>query len=102
LSQSGLAYNYLYDGKENVAALIDNSQNVVASYRYDTFGRLMVKSGTLTQPFQFSTKRYFPNLGLNDYGYRLYSPAIGRWTTRDPIGEKGGVNLYGFYFHCTI
>ena len=25
-----------------------------------------------------------------------YSPQIGRWTTRDPIGEEGGVNLYAF------
>lgn len=31
-----------------------------------------------------------------DYGYRYYDPLTGRWPSRDPIGEKGGVNLYGF------
>jgi uncharacterized small protein (DUF1192 family) len=31
-----------------------------------------------------------------DYGYRYYDPVTGRWPSRDPIGEKGGVNLYGF------
>jgi hypothetical protein len=27
--------------------------------------------------------------------YRYYNPELGRWTKRDPIGEKGGYNLYG-------
>lgn len=29
-------------------------------------------------------------------GYRYYDPVTGRWPSRDPIGERGGVNLYGF------
>jgi len=29
------------------------------------------------------------------YGYRDYDAASGRWTGRDPIGEEGGLNLYG-------
>ena len=28
--------------------------------------------------------------------YRYYSPELGRWLSRDPIRERGGVNLYGF------
>ena len=93
---AGQDYYYLYDGKGNVGAVIDSAQAVVASYRYDIFGRIMVQSGSLEQPFQFSTKRYYPELGLNYYGYRFYSPAIGRWLNRDPLGEAGGINLYGF------
>ncbi len=30
------------------------------------------------------------------YGLRYYSPALGKWPNRDPIGEMGGYNLYGF------
>ncbi|MFN4874209.1 MAG: RHS repeat-associated core domain-containing protein [Akkermansiaceae bacterium] len=30
------------------------------------------------------------------YGYRFYDPETGRWPSRDPIGEEGGINLYGF------
>jgi integrase/recombinase XerD len=30
------------------------------------------------------------------YGYRYYNPVTGRWPSRDPIGEEGGINLYGF------
>jgi len=34
--------------------------------------------------------------GVTDYGYRYYDPVTGRWPSRDPIGERGGMNLYGF------
>ena len=37
-----------------------------------------------------------PATGLNYYGYRYYDPVTGRWPSRDPIAERGGVNLYGF------
>jgi hypothetical protein len=30
------------------------------------------------------------------YGYRYYSPTLGRWINRDPSGEEGGINLYSF------
>ena len=33
---------------------------------------------------------------LTYYGYRYYDPVTGRWPSRYPIGERGGVNLYGF------
>ncbi|WP_423855798.1 RHS repeat domain-containing protein [Acidithiobacillus sulfuriphilus] len=28
--------------------------------------------------------------------FRAYDPSGGRWISRDPIGEEGGVNLYGY------
>lgn len=34
--------------------------------------------------------------GVAVYGYRYYDPLTGRWPSRDPIGERSGVNLYGF------
>jgi hypothetical protein len=30
------------------------------------------------------------------YGYRYYSPVMGRWINRDPIEERGGLHVYGF------
>jgi RHS repeat-associated protein len=34
--------------------------------------------------------------GVTYYAYRFYDPVTGRWPSRDPIEEAGGVNLYGF------
>jgi uncharacterized protein RhaS with RHS repeats len=35
-------------------------------------------------------------MGVTYYGYRYYNPELGRWLSRDPIRERGGLNLYGF------
>jgi len=32
--------------------------------------------------------------GMYYYGFRYYDPVTGRWPSRDPIGERGGLNLY--------
>ena len=40
-----------------------------------------------------------PASGVFFYGYRYYDPVTGRWLSRDPIQERGGLNLYGFVFN---
>jgi len=37
-------------------------------------------------PRRLTTKSY--------YGFRYYDPETGRWPSRDPIEEQGGLNLY--------
>jgi RHS repeat-associated protein len=39
---------------------------------------------------------HLPETGLYLTHYRLYDPDTGRWLNRDPIGEIGGLNLYGY------
>ncbi len=34
-----------------------------------------------------------PRAGVGS-GYRYYNPELGRWVNRDPIGERGGSNVY--------
>jgi RHS repeat-associated protein len=46
--------------------------------------------------YQFSSKEKDLNSGLVYYLYRFYDPNLQRWPNRDPIEEKGGINLYGF------
>ena len=57
----------------------------------------MVNTDTSNQfSYRFSTKPRDVETGLYYYGYRYYDPVTGRWISRDPIQERGGVNLYGF------
>ncbi len=43
---------------------------------------------------------FAPNALL--YGYRHLSAELGRWVNRDPIQEKGGVNVYAFVDNSTL
>jgi hypothetical protein len=36
------------------------------------------------------------------YEYRAYSPALGRWLSRDPIEEQGGANLFAFCVNHSV
>jgi hypothetical protein len=47
-------------------------------------------SGELAEenPYRFSTKYLDEEVGLYYYGYRMYSPGLGRWPSRDPLGDE--------------
>ena len=42
------------------------------------------------------SKYFDTETGLYYYGYRYYDPETGRWLSRDPLEEEGGINLYEF------
>ena len=88
-----------YDLNGNVMGLVKATNGTVsASYEYGPFGELLVSTGTMasSNPFRFSTKYRDNETDLYYYGYRYYSPSLGRWISRDPVEEQGGLNLYGF------
>ncbi|NCC62186.1 MAG: RHS repeat-associated core domain-containing protein [Verrucomicrobiae bacterium] len=95
---------YCFDANGNVTDLVDTNGSSVAHYEYGPFGQKTAESGTLStsNPFQFSTKYLDAELGLYYYGCRCYSPEMGRWMSRDPIGEEGGHNLYSFVLNTPI
>jgi len=92
-------HNYYHtDGNGNVTCLIDGSQAISAAYRYGPFGEILGQSGALANAnvYRFSSKEFHATSGLSYYLYRFYDPIVQRWINRDPINERGGINLYGF------
>ena len=67
-----------------------------AHYEYDPYGNEVRAVGPVAgeNEYRFSTKYYDSEVKLYYYGYRYYSAELGRWINRDPIGEKGGANIY--------
>jgi RHS repeat-associated protein len=84
-------YFYHADGNGNITYLVDNSQALAASYRYDSFGNVLSSSGTMASAnfYRFSSKEIHVNSGLYIYLYRFYDPISERWLNRDPLGEGG-------------
>ncbi|MEM1084135.1 MAG: RHS repeat-associated core domain-containing protein [Verrucomicrobiota bacterium] len=91
-------YYPTYDGNGNVSEYLDSSGTIQAHYEYDAFGNVMASRGSKKNDFEhrFSTKPLDNKTGLYYYGYRYYDPVTGRWPSRDPIGEQGGLNLFAF------
>ena len=92
-------YVYAYDGNGNVSCVMNRSTGAtVAEYEYGAFGDLLRASNTYAQtnPFRFSTQYADNETGLLYYGFRYYSPNVGRFICRDRVEENGGINLYAF------
>jgi len=109
---------YFYDGNGNVGQIlaIESTSPLViyrvAHYEYDPYGNAIVIDNRYcdisgdpvgitcpfgnANPFRFSTKWFDPETHLGYWGYRFYSPRLGRWLSRDPIEERGGFNLHAF------
>ena len=99
MANANTSYYYLYDANGNVTQLVNAADgSIAAHYEYDPFGNFTAKSGPYADanPFRFSTKYFDADTGQYDFGLRDYSAKLGRWTSRDPIGEQGGANLYVF------
>jgi RHS repeat-associated protein len=94
----------VYDANGNVTEYVNASGATVAHYEYDPFGGISRLTGALADefPHRFSTKYLYSETGLVYYGYRYYSPELGRWLSRDPVGEAGGPNVFGFVRNTPI
>jgi RHS repeat-associated protein len=88
-----------YDGNGNVVALTKAGTGMNSgSYEYDPFGNSLKATGeyAASNPFRFSTKYTDSETGHVYFGYRYYNAQTGKWISRDPLEEEGGVNLYAF------
>ncbi len=85
------------------AAITDEEGAVTERYAFSAFGLRSILAPnyspqTLSESaFEFAFQGQFEDIetGWLNYGYRYYIPALGRWPSKDPIEEKGGINLYG-------
>jgi RHS repeat-associated protein len=101
ISTIGAAVNLLYtrDHLGSIRELVDASTGAIrARYEYTPYGiRTKVQSsGDLDSDFGFTGHYTNERTGLVLAPYRAYSPELGRWISRDPIEEDGGINLYGY------
>jgi RHS repeat-associated protein len=92
---------FLTDALGTVRDVVDDSGDVIQSYEFNEHGIPMVGSGASSGTF--SPKTYQGGLSVNDdrndsglylMGHRHYAAELGRFISRDPIGFRGGLNLF--------
>jgi RHS repeat-associated protein len=89
-------YWYTRDHLGSIRELTDSTGAVVTRYDYGPYGRRTRLFGTVEADFGFTGHYHHKPSGLALAQYRAYSADFGRWISRDPMGEIGGVNLYGY------
>jgi RHS repeat-associated protein len=105
-------YYPLQDLLYRTTALTDSSANIVEAYDTDAYGNTLIFSAVgsgsswwdddATQaafpacPYIFTGQRFDAETGLYYYKRRYYSPVLGRFLSRDPIGYQSGSDLYEY------
>ena len=86
----------------SVTAVINSSGTVLERYGYDAFGESRVMTSSFgsraTSSYDWDVRygayRWDSESDFYQVRYRYLHPVLGRWISRDPIGEGGGFNLY--------
>jgi len=98
-------YYALTDHLGTVHAVADENANIVESYRYDAWGRVLgvydrngmvLSESAIGNHYLWQGRWYSWNTGLYYFRARWYDPITGRWLSKDPIGISGGLNQYVF------
>jgi hypothetical protein len=70
------------------------SKNRVWGFRAPARSRIRKTASQVTEPHQeIRLVVTIIVLGVRYYGFRYYSPELGRWLSRDPIEVLGGLTL---------
>ena len=84
---------YLHaDERGSVVAVSDASGAAVGTSKYSVDGA----SASLASEFGFTGQLWLPSVQLYYFKARMYSPQLGRFMQRDPLGYAAGLNLYAY------
>lgn len=86
---------YATDKLGSVMQVVNANGSLLGESRYDAYGKRELAVGYQPRFGYAGMFRHEPT-GLNLTLYRAYNPQTGRWLSRDPIGENGGLNVYTY------
>jgi RHS repeat-associated protein len=97
LMKYGVTYRIITDQLGSPRLVVNTTSGEIAQVMdYDPFGNVTADSNPGFQPFGFAGGLYDRDTKLFHFGARDYDPETGRWTVKDPVGFKAGVNLYQY------
>ncbi len=104
MHRNGQDYYYHHDGLGSVVAISNASNVLIEAYEYDAYGKPMIFDGSnnplatsaIDNPYLFTGRRWETETGLYFYRTRYYSPDLGRFIHRDPLGFVDGLSKYEY------
>jgi RHS repeat-associated protein len=96
ISATSTKYFYSRDHLGSIREMFTGNGAVVGRYDYGPWGRSTAIINTTPTDFNFTGLYRHSASNLDIAVRRFYDPDLGRWLSRDPIGEAGGLNLYAY------
>ena len=90
----GKYYYYIYNGHGDVIQIVDESGNIVNTYKYDEWGNLLFKDEEIYNPIRYCGEYQDLSSGLIYLRARYYDPSIGRFISEDPYWNTHNM-IYG-------
>ena len=99
-------YLFVHDNQYSVTSAVNReNREVVERYRYSPYGETTVLTpgftpkddNTLENEYTYTGRRLDPS-GLMYFRARYYSPQLGQFISRDPLGYVDGMSQYRAYF----
>jgi RHS repeat-associated protein len=100
---SGQVRVYHADRLGSVRWVTDGSGNLVASYVYEGFGKIVGQEGSEVVPYRFCGLWGYRNdgdAGLLHVGARYYEVETGRWVQKDKLFQLNTLYTYNLYVYC--
>ncbi len=97
----GSMFYFLSDALSTVRDVVDSDGGIVASYEFSEYGQRISSSESGASSEKtfvggLSVQDEVADTGLMLMGHRFYEPEVGRFLNRDPIGFRGGLNLFEY------
>jgi len=98
MTRGGSTYRIITDERGSVRLVVKvDDGTIVQRIDYGPWGQVTSDDNPGFQPFGFAGGLHDPDTGLVRFGARDYDPAIGRFTSPDPVFLDGGqTNLYAY------
>ena len=103
MKQDGETYYYITNLQGDVMQMVDAEGNVVASYEYDPYGKIISATGSMASanPLRYRGYYYDDELEMYYLQSRYYDPATGRFINADVYASTGqGVLGHNMFAYC--
>ena len=91
-----LRFYYCQQANYNVVEMADFTGSSFDDVQYDPYGQPTVTGSGSGNPLLFQGQYWDADANLYYFRNRWYSPSLGRFLQRDPMGYVGRMNLYQF------
>ena len=108
VSHNGVTYSYLYNLQGDVIGLVDNAGNLVVEYKYNAWGSIIGRAGSLSEtlgklnPFRYRGYVYDEETWMYWLKSRYYYPELSRFISADDTAQLcayddfTSTNLYAY------